>query len=282
VAGAFWLGFAVFANSLYHSKIKARIAAANKAEPDATLVSGRLRARGGIHSWVPIVFGAIPVIGIVAAVALPAFLDKTNVQVASTQSEVTSPMPALAEAEPELPATSQLKPVDAGAANKQARTNRLTPEQVARNEWNRAENAAMNSFKNEGLDYRAKPALLAAYNTHLKALGADPKNERRDAAWFLNEAHRMTKGDLGIATKTPKLGIPVNPSSGLVFTNESADNYDGDRYISPAAPAAAPAVKELGPIDRWRYESCQQDASQAPTQTGVTVGLRICRKKFAQ
>jgi hypothetical protein len=76
-------------------------------------------------------------------------------------------------------------------------------EQAARNEWNKAEVSAMNSFKDEGIDYRAKPALLAAYNTHLKSLGADPKNERRDAAWFLTEAHKLTKADLGITTATP-------------------------------------------------------------------------------
>jgi len=40
--------------------------------------------------------------------------------------------------------------------------------------------------------------------------------------------------------------------------------------------------KSLGPIDSWRYESCQQDASKAPTQYGVNVALGLCRKKFGQ
>ncbi len=37
---------------------------------------------------------------------------------------------------------------------------------------------------------------------------------------------------------------------------------------------------ELGPIDKWRYESCQQDAATAPTHQGVIVKMRICREKF--
>lgn len=39
---------------------------------------------------------------------------------------------------------------------------------------------------------------------------------------------------------------------------------------------------KLGPIDRWRYESCQTDAAKAPTSQGVNAGLRICREKFGQ
>ena len=78
--------------------------------------------------------------------------------------------------------------------------NAQAAEQNARAEWNRSEAQAFASFKAEGLDYKGKPALLAAYNTNLKALGVDPKNENRDAAWFLTEAHRITKADLGIVT----------------------------------------------------------------------------------
>lgn len=95
--------------------------------------------------------------------------------------------------------------------------NTQAAEQAAKNEWTRAETAAFDGFKAEGLDYKAKPALLAAYNTNLKALGADPKNERRDASWFLTEAHRLTKEDLGVVTK-PK--IPVVPGKEKVdFAN---------------------------------------------------------------
>jgi hypothetical protein len=82
------------------------------------------------------------------------------------------------------------------------KANEQAAEQAARNDWGRAETSSFNQFKAEGLDYKAagKESLLAAYNHNLKALGTDPKNENRDAPWFLSEAHRMTKEVLGIAT----------------------------------------------------------------------------------
>jgi hypothetical protein len=40
--------------------------------------------------------------------------------------------------------------------------------------------------------------------------------------------------------------------------------------------------KTLGPIDKWRYQSCQQDAAEAPTSQGVIIKLRVCREKFGQ
>lgn len=43
-----------------------------------------------------------------------------------------------------------------------------------------------------------------------------------------------------------------------------------------------PPKRELGPIDRWRFESCQSDAAKAPTELGVKAGLRVCREKFGQ
>lgn len=41
-------------------------------------------------------------------------------------------------------------------------------------------------------------------------------------------------------------------------------------------------ARELGAIDRWRYNSCQKDAAQAPTSQGVVIGVRLCREKFDQ
>ena len=75
VVGVLLLGFGAFANTLYHRKVRARIAAAEKASTDAVRVAKRLRVGSGVHAWVPVVFGAIPVIGIVGAVALPAYQD---------------------------------------------------------------------------------------------------------------------------------------------------------------------------------------------------------------
>ncbi len=43
-----------------------------------------------------------------------------------------------------------------------------------------------------------------------------------------------------------------------------------------------PPKRELGMIDRWRFESCMTDAAKAPTEFGVRAGLRVCREKFGQ
>lgn len=83
-------------------------------------------------------------------------------------------------------------------------------EQRAQNEWNRAQASEFEAYKGEGLDYRGKPALLAAYNVNLKALAAKPENEAKSAKWFLREAHKMTKADLGItAAPAPAAAKPV-------------------------------------------------------------------------
>lgn len=77
---ASFFGFSIFANSIYHRKIKARIAAAQRSNPDPSRVSRRLIAGSGVHAWVLIVAVAVPIVGIVAAVALPAYQDYTKRQ----------------------------------------------------------------------------------------------------------------------------------------------------------------------------------------------------------
>lgn len=59
----------------------------------------------------------------------------------------------------------------------------------------------------------------------------------------------------------------------------------GKGYQRPPPPESLPPEppkRELGPIDRWRFESCQSDAAKAPTELGVKAGLRVCREKFGQ
>lgn len=127
-----------------------------------------------------------------------------------------------------------------------AATSQHNAEQAAINEWRSAESAAFDSFKAEGLDYKARPALLAAYNTHLKSLGADPKNERRDASWFLAEAHRMTKADLGIVT-APKATQrqQKNDPAGLDLAN-----LPPTLRATPAAATGAIEANEFAYLDR--------------------------------
>lgn len=49
-------------------------------------------------------------------------------------------------------------------------------------------------------------------------------------------------------------------------------------FLSPPPP---PKPK-LGPIDKWRYESCLEKATNAPTQYGVNQAMQLCRKRFNQ
>ena len=56
----------------------------------------------------------------------------------------------------------------------------------------------------------------------------------------------------------------------------------GERFIEDLKPAEPPPKRELGPTDRWRYESCRTEASKAPTREGVYAGLRVCHEKFGQ
>lgn len=52
--------------------------------------------------------------------------------------------------------------------------------------------------------------------------------------------------------------------------------------VSASSSEAQKPPKELGFIDKWRYESCLQEAAKAPTERGVFLGMKICRDKFGQ
>lgn len=54
------------------------------------------------------------------------------------------------------------------------------------------------------------------------------------------------------------------------------------RIRPPAPTPPEPPKRELGPIDRWRYDSCRTEASKAPTKEGVRAGLQVCHEKFGQ
>jgi hypothetical protein len=83
--------------------------------------------------------------------------------------------------------------------------------QRAREEWETAKAQAFEKFKADGLDYSdpKRPGLMAAYNHHLKALGSNPANEDKTGTWFLKEADRLTREDLGIKPAPPALAKPA-------------------------------------------------------------------------
>jgi hypothetical protein len=81
-------------------------------------------------------------------------------------------------------------------------------------------------------------------------------------------------GAWGQSSKEPYMAPrPVKPFD----DSEFMQRLEKMKEENPALPKP-----KLGPIDKWRYESCQKEAAQAPTQFGVTTGLRLCREKFGQ
>ena len=88
-------------------------------------------------------------------------------------------------------------------------------QQQAASEWKRAQAAEFTAFKGDGLDYQGKPSLLAAYNVNLKTLAAVPENENKSARWFLREAHRLTKADLGVTSARAAAPAPAPAARGV-------------------------------------------------------------------
>lgn len=108
-------------------------------------------------------------------------------------------------------------------------------QQQAANEWKRAQAAEFTSFKTAGLDYQGKPALLAAYNVNLKSLATVPENEAKSAKWFLREADRLTRADLGL-TATPAASPAPAPAA------RGVDRTQIPPTLSRVPPAVDPTV----------------------------------------
>ena len=89
---ACFLGFAAYANALYHRKVKVKITDAQRSISDPSRLNEGLSAGSGVNKWVPVVCGAIPVVGIVAAVALPAYQDYSKRR-AMAATPVLAPAP---------------------------------------------------------------------------------------------------------------------------------------------------------------------------------------------
>ncbi len=166
-------------------------------------------------SWVLPVVGGVTVVGILAAVALPALQGKSKVQIAESKK--------LPEFDLSQFQTPQAKP---------SRIDDLLP----------------------------APDSIAP--------GSDPLGLYRDP--------------LGLYQQPPAQPVPT--PQGNFFNEPPADTTVSQTTPRETLPELdlSQFQKKLGPFDRWRYESCQKEAAQAPTPQGVGVGLRICREKFGQ
>jgi tetratricopeptide (TPR) repeat protein len=99
ISWVFWILFTIFANSLYHSKVKKKIAAAQISTTDKTSVFESLGKNGGVHTAVIWVGISLSIIGILAAIIIPqisnyktaeqrAGVESSNAQTSGTSSTV--------------------------------------------------------------------------------------------------------------------------------------------------------------------------------------------------
>lgn len=99
-----WFYFAIFGNSLYHRKVKAQIASTQKSNADERRVIRRLNTSGGVHTWVLYVLSVIPVIGIVAAIAIPAYQNTAKTKFDASTAKLADEQP--------IEKPINLKPID--------------------------------------------------------------------------------------------------------------------------------------------------------------------------
>jgi hypothetical protein len=86
-----WIAFSIYANALYHGKVRKKIEAARLTLRDESRLLSYLRQAGGVHTWVIWAFGLVPIIGIVAAIAIPTYQDYQKRAVAQqSQKPATS------------------------------------------------------------------------------------------------------------------------------------------------------------------------------------------------
>ena len=70
--------FSTYADSIYHNKVKTKIAVGQLTFRDDSSLLEYLNRKGGVHKWVVWVFGAISIIGVVAAIVLPIIVESKN------------------------------------------------------------------------------------------------------------------------------------------------------------------------------------------------------------
>lgn len=92
-----------------------------------------------------------------------------------------------------------------------------------------------------------------------------------------------TVGAISVHTATTALQTKRPAFNALVATSRFVGYLDGiDMESLRRSLEARKQKKELGPVDRWRYEACRESATKAPTVAGVNRGLRICDERFEQ
>lgn len=68
--------FGAYANSLYHVKIKSKLVMLS--ESSAILQDKSSLSKSGVNSWVPVVFGGLPLMGLIAAFVVPVLFSNSQ------------------------------------------------------------------------------------------------------------------------------------------------------------------------------------------------------------
>lgn len=144
-------------------------------------------------------------------------------------------------------------------------------EQNAAHQWRRAVKGFMKEVKaSEGIDYAGKPLLNGALDIKVKELAAAQENADKPASWFLKEAHRQVKEELGLgaakkgegggqkkgekARKPPTAALPKTLAQ--VPGGDGPGDVGGDEFAELdrlTGEAYEMALAKLSPAQRQRY-----------------------------
>lgn len=98
-------------------------------------------------------------------------------------------------------------------------------QQSAAQRWNWEVTRFMrDTLKSEGIDYKNNRLLNAAFDTAVKDLAGAPENSDKSGEWFLEEAHKLVKDQLGIGKVTvPKKEEPAgDPVKAAISARKAA------------------------------------------------------------
>ena len=119
----------------------------------------------------------------------------------------------------------------------------------------------------------------------MKSAGVRKRSSKPVASTAPEESVRLNKFIANSGVCARREADDLIKQGRFEYVNAPTGGLDGARFYEqapPAPPPPEPPKRELGPIDRWRYDSCRTEASKAPTKEGVRAGLQVCNEKFGQ
>jgi len=131
-------------------------------------------------------------------------------------------------------------------------------EQTARQRWAwEVDRFMKDTLKAEGLDYKGNPLLNVAFDAAVKTLANDPKNAHQSGEWFLEEAHKNLKAQLGLGKK-PDEKKPDEKQ--LTEEERKQQAIDQRKRGIPEAPKTLSGVPAAAASDTGQDEFAQLDS----------------------